>query len=124
MRREPGAPPNCSHEHDHHGSERTLDLIGDKWTMAVIHHLAQGCNRFGALQRSMRGINSKTLSLRLRRLEADGIITRKIYPEVPLHIEYRLTAKGKSLQRVFRVMDEWGKDLAEAGQPVDDLAVQ
>ncbi len=103
----------CIDEHNHDGLDRTLDVIGDKWTMSLIHHLVQGKNRFGMLQRAMTGISPKTLSLRLRKLEAEGVIARKIYPEVPLHIEYRLTDKGKSLQKVLRAMDEWGSSLGE-----------
>ncbi len=85
--------------------------------MALIHHLVQGKNRFGMLRRAMKGISPKTLSLRLRKLEAEGVISRKIYPEVPLHIEYRLTEKGKSLQKVLGAMDEWGSSLGEIVNP-------
>lgn len=120
MERDADHVSRCVHEHDHHGSQRTLGIIADKWTMALLHHLAQGRNRFGALQRSMKGISSKTLALRLRRLETDGVITRKIYAEVPLHTEYRLTAKGRSLQKVIRAMDEWGENLQEAATSLDE----
>ena len=116
----------CLDEHNHHGLEKTLEIVGDKWTIALIHHLVQGKNRFGLLRRAMKGISPKTLSLRLRKLEAHRIITKKIYPEVPLHIEYRLTKKGKSLHRVLRAMDDWGSDLKEIVNPdaFDDLAWQ
>lgn len=107
----------CLDEHNHHGLEKTLEIIGDKWTMALIHHLVQGKNRFGMLHRAMKGISPKTLSLRLRKLEANRIITKKIFPEVPLHIEYRLTRKGKSLQKVLRAMDDWGSSLEEIVNP-------
>src|SRR5437773_12111814 len=98
----------CNHEHDHQGIRKTLEIVGDKWTVSLIHHLVQGKNRFGVLKRAMPGISPKTLSLQLRKLEADGMITRKIFAEVPLHVEYRLTEKGRSLARVFQVMAEWG----------------
>jgi DNA-binding HxlR family transcriptional regulator len=107
----------CLDEHNHHGLEKTLEIIGDKWTMALIHHLVQGKNRFGVLRRAMKGISPKTLSLRLRKLEANRIIAKKIFPEVPLHIEYRLTKKGRSLQRVLRAMDDWGGSLEEIAHP-------
>jgi DNA-binding HxlR family transcriptional regulator len=107
----------CLEEHSHPGFEKTLEIIRDKWTMALIHHLVQGKNRFGLLRRAMKGISPKTLSLRLRRLEAHRIITRKIFLEVPLHIEYRLTKKGKSLQRVLRAMEDWGSGLEEIPSP-------
>lgn len=111
----------CADEHLHEGFERTLHVLGDKWTIALLHHLVQGRNRFGALQRSMQGISPKTLSLRLRRLEAEGIVTRKIYPEVPLHIEYRLTARGRALHTVIEAMDDWGHEPPGAALPADDL---
>ncbi|HLO32199.1 MAG TPA: helix-turn-helix domain-containing protein [Anaerolineales bacterium] len=99
----------CSDEQDHTGINKTLEIVGDKWTVPLIHHLVQGKNRFGILKRSMPGISPKTLTLRLRKLEADGIIARKVFPEVPLHVEYRLTEKGRSLEKVFQAMHEWGK---------------
>jgi DNA-binding HxlR family transcriptional regulator len=99
----------CTDDHCHQGLARTLDVIGDKWTIALIHHIFQGQNRFGELQRAMVGISPKTLTVRLRRLEQDGIITRKMFPEVPLHIEYYLTEKGRSLRKVIQAMDEWGE---------------
>ena len=99
---------DCAAEHDHGGLAKTLEVIGDKWTIALIHHIIQGKNRFGQLSRAMEGISAKTLTLRLRKLEACGIITREVFPEVPLHIEYALTEKGRSLNRVIQVMDEWG----------------
>src|SRR6266511_151528 len=99
----------CNHEHDHKGISRTLEIVGDKWTISLIHYLVQGKNRFGVLKRAMPGISPKTLSLRLRKLEVDGVIVRKIFPEVPLHVEYHLTEKGRSLGKVFQAMDEWGQ---------------
>lgn len=101
----------CGHEHDHLGLAKTLDVIGDKWTITLIHHLIQGTNRFGQLLRSMEGISPKTLSLRLRILEQEGLIRREVFPGAPLHIEYYLTERGRSLHKVFQVMDEWGGQL-------------
>jgi DNA-binding HxlR family transcriptional regulator len=100
----------CSHEHDHRGFEQTLDVVGDKWTMELLHHLVQGRNRFGVLHRTLKGISPKTLSFRLRQLEAKGIITRTVFPEVPPRVEYYLTTRGRSLQQVIEKMDDWGKD--------------
>ena len=98
----------CNHEHDHQGIHKILQILGDKWTVPLIHQLVQGKNRFGALKRAMPGISPKTLSLRLRKLESDGIIAREIFLEVPLHVEYHLTRKGRSLRKVFQAMDKWG----------------
>lgn len=94
--------PNC-------GVARTLKIIGSKWTMMILHNLFDGKNRFGELQRSMVSISPKTLSQRLQELEKDSIITRKVYAEIPLHVEYSLTEKGKSLRKIFKDMADWGK---------------
>ncbi len=102
---------NCAAEHSHQGLARTLATVGDKWTVALIHHLVQGKNRFGLLHRAMPGINPKMLSLRLRKLEASGVITKTIYPGLPLHVEYGLTEKGQHLQKVLQTMDEWGESI-------------
>lgn len=88
---------------------KTLKIIGSKWTMLLLHNLFEGNNRFGQLQRSMKGISPKTLSLRLQELEQEGIIKKKVFAEVPLHVEYSLTKKGQTLSEVFRAMDEWGE---------------
>ncbi len=88
---------------------KTLKIVGSKWTMLLLHNIFDGKKRFGELQRSLPGISPKTLSQRLRDLERDGIITKKVYAEVPLHVEYSLTEKGKSLRGVFRSLENWGK---------------
>jgi DNA-binding HxlR family transcriptional regulator len=87
---------------------KTLKIVGSKWTMLLLHNIFDGKKRFGELQRSLPGISPKTLSQRLRDLERDGIITKKVYAEVPLHVEYSLTEKGKSLRGVFRSLENWG----------------
>ena len=91
------------------GVEKTLRIIGSKWTMLLLHHLFEGKKRFGELERSLSGISPKTLSLRLQELEKDGIINKKVFAEVPLHVEYTLTPKGKSLGEIFKKMAEWGE---------------
>ncbi len=104
-----GQTEACAAEHDHSGLAKTLAVIGDKWTIALIHHLFQGQNRLGQLLRAMDGISPKTLSLRLKKLEQGGLVRREVFPEVPLHVEYYPTEKGRSLHRVIQAMDEWGK---------------
>jgi DNA-binding HxlR family transcriptional regulator len=89
---------------------KTLQVIGDKWTITLIHNIFQDKNRFGQLQTEMKGISPKTLSIRLKELEKEAIIS-KIFPEIPLHVEYYLTEKGKSLGKVMQVLDEWGNNL-------------
>jgi len=75
----------------------TTDLIGGKWTLLLVRDLASGRSRFCELERSLAGISPRTLSLRLRALEEDGIIERHTYPEVPPRVEYSLTQKGLDL---------------------------
>jgi DNA-binding HxlR family transcriptional regulator len=98
--------PHC---HDHCGVYKTLKIIGSKWTMMILHNLFDGVKRFGELQRALAPISPKTLSQRLQELEKDGIIKRKVFSEVPLHVEYNLTKKGESLKGIFDQMSEWGE---------------
>lgn len=88
--------------------ERTLNVIGGKWTILILRDLFNGTRRFGELRRSLDGVSPKTLSLRLRELEAQGIVERVIYAEVPPRVEYSLTEKGKSLQPILDQMRAWG----------------
>ncbi len=93
------------------GVEKTLNLIGSKWTMNILHNLFNGTKRFGQLQKSLTGISSKTLSIRLQELEKERIIIKKVFAEVPLHVEYSLTNKGKSLGDIFKTMSTWGESM-------------
>lgn len=88
---------------------KTLKVIGSKWTMMILHNLFEGKNRFGILQRELKTISPKTLSQRLDELEKTGILKKKIFSEVPLHVEYYLTPKGKSLEKVFKDLESWGR---------------
>ncbi|SHN33837.1 winged helix-turn-helix transcriptional regulator [Gracilibacillus kekensis] len=88
--------------------EKTMDVIGGKWTFLILRDILQGTKRFGELQRSLRGISPRTLSLRLKELEEEGIINRTIYSEIPPHVEYSFTEKGRSLLPIFEAMKEWG----------------
>jgi DNA-binding HxlR family transcriptional regulator len=86
----------------------TMKIIGSKWTILILRELCDGRKRFGELQRALPGISPKTLSHRLSQLEDDGIVNKKIFPEVPLHVEYSLTKKGASLKDIIDKMREWG----------------
>lgn len=94
--------------HQHCGVDKTLKIIGSKWTILLLHNLFEGTNRFGELERALPGISPKTLSQRLKELEKEKIITKKIFAEVPLHVEYHLTKKGSSLEEIFKTMAKWG----------------
>ena len=88
--------------------ERTLQVIGGKWTLLILRDLFDGTKRFGELRRSLDGISPKTLSERLRQLEAEGIVRRVIYAEVPPRVEYSLTEKGQGLRDILDGMRAWG----------------
>ena len=88
----------------------TLKVIGSKWTMMILHNLFEGRNRFGQLQRELKTISPKTLSQRLDDLEKTGVLKRKVFTEIPLHVEYSLTEKGNSLKEIFKDLESWGRD--------------
>lgn len=88
---------------------RTADIICGKWTLLVIRDLAEGDCRFCELERSLEGISPRTLSLRLRNLEDEGIVTRNTFPEVPPRVEYALTEKGRALVPLIDGMRTYGR---------------
>src|SRR5690349_20552034 len=82
-------------------------MLEGKWTLQLLRDLFNGLKRFGELRRSLHPISPKTLTERLRLLEERGIVTRTIYSEVPLHVEYELTERGQRLQPIFAAMRAW-----------------
>src|SRR4051812_35240164 len=94
----------------------TAEIISGKWTLLVIRDLADGCSRFCQLERSLEGISPRTLSLRLRALEAEGIVARRTYPEVPPRVEYRLTSKGEALVPLIEQMRSYGREWLRSGR--------
>lgn len=91
----------------------TMGYVGGKWKSVVLWYLRKDVKRFGELKKHIPGITEKMLTLQLRELEIDGIVTRKIYPEVPPKVEYSLTDFGKSLLPMLEEMAKWGRKLAE-----------
>ncbi len=87
---------------------RTADVVCGKWTLLVIRDLAAGSARFCELERSLEGISPRTLSLRLRALEEEGIVARNTFPEVPPRVEYELTEKGEALVPLIEDMRRYG----------------
>jgi DNA-binding HxlR family transcriptional regulator len=94
---------------------RTADIVCGKWTLLVIRDLADGRSRFCELERSLAGISPRTLSLRLRALEEEGIVARQTYPEVPPRVEYALTEKGRALLPVVQEMRRFGHEWLGCG---------
>lgn len=88
-------------------SRRLLDRIGDRWTVLVVGALDQGTRRFTEIAGEVEGISQKMLTQTLRSLERDGFVTRTAYPVVPPHVEYELTALGRSLQEPLRSLERW-----------------
>lgn len=88
--------------------ETTLMLISDKWKVLILRDLMTGTKRFGELKKSLTGISQKVLTSQLRQMEASGLVTRKVYAEVPPRVEYSLTELGVSLQPVLAAMQDWG----------------
>src|SRR4051794_745332 len=95
---------------------RTAEIISGKWTLLLIRDLADGSQRFCELERSLEGISPRTLSLRLRALEEEGIVARNTFPEVPPRVEYALTEKGVALVPIIESMRTYGTEwLGAAG---------
>jgi DNA-binding HxlR family transcriptional regulator len=88
---------------------RTADIVCGKWTLLVIRDLAEGRSRFCELERSLQGISPRTLSLRLRALEEEGVVKRQTFPEVPPRVEYALTEKGRALVPLIEQMRAYGR---------------
>ncbi|WP_027309385.1 helix-turn-helix domain-containing protein [Caloramator sp. ALD01] len=89
--------------------EYTLSIIGGKWKTVILWHLSNNeVLRYGELKRLVNGITHKTLSNQLKELEADGLINRKEYYQIPPKVEYSLTEKGKGLMPILKALCEWG----------------
>ncbi len=114
---------------------KTAEIVCGKWTLLLIRDLSEGRSRFCELERSLAGISPRTLSLRLRALEEEGIVERDTFPEVPPRVEYQLTEKGRALLPIIDGMRTYGTrwlgahcadlpaaDVAPAGDPVGAAA--
>ncbi len=114
---------------------RTAEIVCGKWTLLLVKELAEGQSRFCELERALGGISPRTLSLRLRALEEEGIVVRETFPEVPPRVDYALTEKGRALVPIVEDMrsygltwlfdeyDECARPAAEAAAGVGVLAV-
>lgn len=90
--------------------ETTLTLIGDKWKVLILRDLLPGTKRFGELKKSIGNVSQKVLTAQLRDMEENGLISRKVYPEVPPRVEYSLTELGQSLKPILDAMQAWGNE--------------
>ena len=88
----------------------TVQMIGSKWKLLIMRNLLQRPWRFNELKKDLEGISQKVLTDSLRSMEADGIITRTVYPEVPPRVEYALSELGESMRPIIKSMEAWGLD--------------
>jgi DNA-binding HxlR family transcriptional regulator len=86
----------------------SLNKIGNRWKLLILHYIKLGHNRYSTLQIVIPDISRQTLTNQLRELEADGILERIIYPQIPPKVEYKLTAMGQSLEPIIQEMSKWG----------------
>lgn len=91
----------------------TVQIIGSKWKLLIMRNLLARPWRFNELLRSLDGISQKILTESLRSMEADGIVVRTVFPEVPPHVEYSLSEVGKSMRPIIASMEAWGKSYKE-----------
>lgn len=91
----------------------TVQMIGSKWKLLIMRNLLVRPWRFNELQRSLNGISQKVLTDSLRSMEADGIVTRTVYPEVPPRVEYALSELGESMRPIISAMQIWGESYHE-----------
>ena len=93
---------------------RAVRVISGKWKLLIVFHLLDGTLRFGALQRRLPGVTQQMLTQQLRELEADGIVARRVYAEVPPKVEYSLTPLGRELDGITQALSAWGARLPTA----------
>jgi len=98
--------------------QRAVELLGRRWTGAIARALLRGPLRFSELARAIPQISDRALSQRLKELEAEGILTRRVETGTPVRVEYVLTEKGEALEQVVRGIEAWAHDWAEQGDAV------
>ena len=96
--------------------ESTIEAIGGRWKVLIIHHLLDGTRRFGELTRLLKGVSARTLTRQFRELEDSGIIDRYVHQQIPPKVEYSLTPLGLKLKPVLYAMHDWGAELENRGR--------
>lgn len=91
--------------------ETTLEAIGGRWKVLIIHHLLEGTQRFSELARRLHGVSARTLTRQLRELEEAGVIDRYVHQQIPPRVDYSLTALGRKLTPILDAMHQWGQEL-------------
>jgi DNA-binding HxlR family transcriptional regulator len=106
-----------SHKHVSHDSclavREVLNRVGDKWSVLIVQFLADGPKRFSELRRTIEGISQRMLTLTLKGLERDGLVTRTVFPTVPPRVEYELTDLGRTLRKPIQSLAKWAQENRE-----------
>ena len=106
---------------------RAVELIGRRWTGAILRAMISGATRFSDVTAAVPGLSDRLLSERLKELEAEGIVRRTVFPTTPVRIEYGLTAKGHALHDVIAAISDWAEvwvERAEAEAPPEPVAIE
>ena len=103
--------------------EATLSVIGGRWKPVLVCHLLDGRKRFGELRRLTPNATERMITLQLRELEADGVVSRHVYAEVPPRVEYEITEFGRSLEEILILMQKWGSAF-KTRRLAEDLEVE
>ncbi len=96
---------------------RAVEIIGARWSGAILQVMLNGATRFGAIEAAIPDLTSRMLSQRLKELEGEGIVERRVIPDTPVRIEYQLTAKGQALAPVVRALSAWAEKWARRPPP-------
>ena len=116
--------PNARYKEYNCPVEATLDIIGGKWKVLILWHLKEDIRRFGELKRLIPGITQKMLTQQLRELEADGLVNRKVYAQVPPKVEYSLTKDGESLKPILELTCDWGREYIKRLESEDKAVLE
>ena len=104
--------------------EHAIQMLGKRWTGLILDSLMDGPRRFCELTATVEGLSDRVLSDRLRELEAEGIIERLVYPQIPVRVEYRLTEKGHDLKPVVQSIHEWAQQWIPLPQTLDEQTAE
>ncbi len=101
---------------DHCPVKAAIDVIRGRWKPSILHELRDGTKRFSELRAALPQVTAQILSVQLRQLEADEIVTRTVYPEIPARVEYELNAYGRTLSAVMDELEAWGENYLQRQQ--------
>jgi len=96
--------------------EKAMELLSKRWTALIVFQLMAGTRRFCEIEHSLPNLSGKVLSERLKELEAEGLIRRDVYPDIPVRIEYSLTEKGRALSPLFEDIQKWADQWIHVGE--------